>query len=162
MAVRPLCTESHRLLRTPACPVEAFTEELRALACDLIETMNAHEGIGLAAPQIGQATQMFVANPSRARGRELVVVNPIVEAVKGRVTVTEGCLSLPNVWGRVRRAARVRLKGQDPHGQGVDLEADGLLAIILQHELDHLHGTLFIDRLSWLQRRRVRARLACA
>ena len=128
------------------------------MACDLIETMYASDGIGLAAPQVGQDLQMFVANPSQERGREVVVVNPVLESVEGRTAVIEGCLSLPNVWERVRRAARVRLSGQDTGGQPLAIEADGLLAIVLQHECDHLQGRLFIDRLSWFRRRLLKAR----
>ena len=122
------------------------------MARDLIETMYASDGIGLAAPQVGQDLQMFVANPLQERGREVVVVNPVLESVEGRTAVIEGCLSLPNVWERVRRAARVRLSGQDAGGQPLAIEADGLLAIVLQHECDHLQGRLFIDRLSWWRR----------
>ena len=101
---------------------------------------------------------MFVANPSQERGREVVVVNPVLESVEGRTAVIEGCLSLPNVWERVRRAARIRLSGQDAGGQPLAIEADGLLAIVLQHEFDHLQGRLFIDRLSWWRRYRVAMR----
>lgn len=122
------------------------------MARDMIETMYANDGIGLAAPQIGQGLQMFIANPSQQRGREVVVVNPVLEATEGRATIVEGCLSVPNVWERVRRAARVRLRGQDAGGKPLSIEADGLLAIVLQHEFDHLQGRLFTDRLSWWRR----------
>ena len=152
MSVRPLCMEPHPVLRQSARPVEAFSEETRQMARDMIETMYANNGIGLAAPQIGQDLQLFIANPSQERGREVVVVNPVLESAEGRATIIEGCLSLPNVWERVRRAARVRLTGQDLGGQPMAIEADGLLAIVLQHEVDHLQGRLFIDRLSWWRR----------
>ncbi len=154
MAVRPLCIEPHPVLRALARPVEAFTRDLQRLVRDLIETMFANDGIGLAAPQIGSDLQVFVANPSQERGRELVVVNPSMEAVGGRTGIIEGCLSLPEVWDRVRRSARVRLRGFDAAGRPLALEAQGLLAIVLQHEFDHLQGRLFIDRLSWLRKRR--------
>ncbi|MBI2104155.1 MAG: peptide deformylase [Candidatus Omnitrophica bacterium] len=161
-----LCTAPHPALRAVARPVEAFAEEVRRLAHDLIETMYAHDGIGLAAPQIGRDVQVFVANPSQRRGSELVVVNPVLRGSRGRASVTEGCLSLPSIWARVRRASAVRLEGWDLAGKPLVVEAEGLLAIVLQHECDHLQGRLFIDRLPWLQRRRVEARLrdtaACA
>ena len=157
MSVRPLCVEPHPVLRRSARPVEAFSEETRQMARDMIETMYANDGIGLAAPQIGQNLQLFIANPSQERGKEVVVVNPVLESAEGRAVIIEGCLSLPNVWERVRRAARVRLRGQDLGGRPVAIEADGLLAIVLQHEVDHLQGRLFIDRLSWWRRCRIHA-----
>lgn len=159
MGVLPLCFAPHPMLRTKARPIETFSEDLRQLARQLIETMYAHEGIGLAAPQVGQDVQAFVANPSRQRGRELVLVNPVLDLATGRTGVVEGCLSLPNVWERVRRAARVRMKGRDPCGKPLVVEAEGLLAVVLQHEFDHLQGRLLIDRLSWFRRCRVAARL---
>ena len=152
MSVRPLCVEPHPVLRRSTRPVEVFSEEIRRMARDMIETMYANDGIGLAAPQIGQDLQVFIANPSQERGREVVVVNPVLESSEGRAAVVEGCLSVPNVWERVRRAARVRLRGQDMEGKPLLLEAGGLLAIVLQHELDHLQGRLFIDRVSWWRR----------
>jgi len=139
-----------------ARPVDAVTQDIRRLARDMIDTMYDRDGIGLAAPQIGQSLQLFVANPSQERGREMVVLNPVVESASGRATVTEGCLSLPNVWQRIARAARVRLSGMDLSGQPLTIEAEGLLAIVLQHEVDHLQGCLFVDHLPWFRRLWVR------
>ena len=158
MSVLPLCMEPHPVLRSKARRVESFTNEIRRLARDLTETMYANQGIGLAAPQVGRALQVFVANPTQQRGREVVVVNPVLGACRGRASVTEGCLSVPNVWERVRRASDVRLSGQDVFGKPMTLDAEGLLAIVLQHEFDHLQGRLFIDRLSWFRRARMAAR----
>ena len=155
MSVRPLCIEPHHMLRQSAKRVEDFTEDIHRLAQDLIDTMYTNDGIGLAASQIGRAVQMFVVNPWQERGRELIVVNPVVERAEGRTAVIEGCLSLPNIWDRVRRSARVRMSGQDASGKPLAIDAEGLLAIVLQHEFDHLHGRLFIDRLSWFRRRRL-------
>ena len=157
--IRPLCIEPDPVLRGIARPVEAFTKDLQRLARDLIETMYANDGIGLAAPQVGLELQVFVANPSQQRGQELVIVNPSLEAAGGRAGIVEGCLSLPNVWDRVRRAARVRVRGYDVAGRPLVIEAQGLLAIVLQHEFDHLQGRLFVDRLSWLRRRRALIKL---
>ena len=154
MSILALCTEPHPVLRTAAMPVEAYTKELRRLARDLIETMYVNDGIGLAAPQVGRSLQLFVANPTQRRGEEVVVVNPVLTQTAGRATVTEGCLSLPSVWEKVSRAARVRVSGRDLYGKPVTLEAEGLPAIVLQHEMDHLRGKLFIDRISWLKRQR--------
>ncbi len=162
MPILPLCVAPHRALREQAKTVERVTGEIRRLARDLIDTMYANEGIGLAAPQVGRSLQLFVANPSQQRGRELVVLNPRMDALRGRASMIEGCLSVPNIWERVKRAARVTLRGLDLFGKPIAIEADGLLAIILQHEVDHLQGRLFIDRLAWLRRRRVEARLRAA
>ena len=150
------------MLRAPARPVERCGDDLRRLVRDLIDTMYANDGIGLAAPQIGSDLQVFVANPTQQRGKEFVVVNPVLEAVRGRARVVEGCLSLPKMWEKVRRGAHVNLSGLNVDGQPITVEADGLFAIVLQHELDHLHGRLFIDRLSWFRRRRLIRRLRAA
>ena len=157
--VHPLCFDPHPVLRMKAQPIAAFTNELRRVVADLIETMYANDGVGLAAPQIGRDIQAFVANPSQERGRELVMVNPRLERADSRVSVLEGCLSLPHRWARVRRANHVRLCGQDVAGQLVVIEAEGLLAVVLQHELDHLQGRLFTDRLSWIRRMLLEARV---
>lgn len=156
MSSLPLCLDPHPILRAKARPVEAFTQDIRRLTRDMMDTMQDHDGIGLAAPQIGQSLQVFVANPSQERGRELVVINPVVEPISGRIAVVEGCLSLPDVWQRITRAACVRLKGKDVSGNPLAIEAEGLLAIVLQHEFDHLQGRLFVDRLPWFRQRRWR------
>ncbi len=161
MSVRPLCTEPHPVLRMKARRIETFGEGLRRLARDLIETMYANDGIGLAAPQIGEDVQVFVANPSQEQGQELVVINPVLEAVNGRAAIVEGCLSLPDIWERVKRSARVRVSGQDLRGKPLAVESGGLLAIVLQHEFDHLQGRLFVDRLAWYRRRLIALRGTC-
>ncbi len=159
MSVQRLCVAPHPVLRTKAKRVDAFTKDLQRLARDLIDTMYANDGIGLAAPQIGRDIQLFVANPSQERGRELVVANPVLEQTKGRAAIVEGCLSLPKFWERVKRASRVQLSGQDVFGKPMTVQAEGLLAIVLQHEWDHLQGRLFIDRLSWFRRHRLERRV---
>ena len=156
--MQPLRLEPDPMLRRLARPVARFSGDLRRLAQNLIETMRASDGIGLAAPQIGWDVQVFVANPSQRPGRELIAVNPALEPRGGRASILEGCLSLPDVWDRVRRTARVRLRAQDLDGRLFTVDADGLLAIVLQHELDHLSGRLFVDRLSWFRRWRAHAR----
>lgn len=152
MSILPMCTEPHAVLRAVAQPVEAYTRDLRKLARDMIETMYLNDGIGLAAPQVGRSLQLFVANPSQQRGEELVVVNPVVTQRSGAASVTEGCLSLPGVWDKVKRAGVIRISARDLYGKPVAYEAGGLMAIVIQHELDHLKGKLFIDRLPWLKR----------
>lgn len=147
MGVQLLRVKPDGMLRASAKPVEAFTAAVRALARDLTDTMYANDGIGIAAPQIGCALQLFVASPSQRRGAELVVANPVLDHAEGRTTMVEGCLSVPKVWERVRRSASVRVSGQDLFGRPLVIEATGLLAVVLQHECDHLQGRLFIDRL---------------
>ena len=162
MTVHSLCLEPHPILRMAARLVNFETDDMRPLARSLIETMHANNGIGLAAPQIGRDVQVFVTNPSQVRGAELVVVNPVIVSMRGRASVNEGCLSLPNIWERITRAAHIHMRGHDVSGNPLDLHADGLLAIVLQHECDHLQGRLFIDRVSRLRRRRVGRKVRAA
>jgi len=157
MAVRSICVMPHEALRSVGVPVTRFADDLRALVDDLIETMHAYHGAGLAAPQIGCAVQVFVVDASLQTGRDLAVINPTLERVSGRTAIMEGCLSLPQTWERVPRWATIRLKGQEPSGNPLSLEAEGLLAIVIQHELDHLHGLLMTDRLSASRHRTSRA-----
>ncbi len=159
MTVHSLCLEPHPILRRAARSVHFETDDVRPLARSLIETMRANSGIGLAAPQIGRDAQVFVVNPSQVHGEEMVVINPVIVTMRGRTSITEGCLSLPNIWERISRAAHIHMRGHDVSGNPLDVHADGLLAIVLQHEFDHLQGRLFIDRLSWLRRRRVRRKV---
>jgi peptide deformylase len=156
MSVKPLCCVPHPVLRAAAAPVAVFDSALRHLVRDMIETMYANDGIGLAAPQIGQSLQLFVASPTQQRGKELVLANPALERAQGRTSIVEGCLSVPKVWQKVPRHASLRLRAQNLEGAPVVCEVEGLLAIVLQHEVDHLNGILFIDRLSWLKRRRLK------
>lgn len=135
----------HDVLRTVAAPIPGVTDGIRALARDLLETMRAHEGVGLAAPQIGCSVQMFVTKPIEDHP-QLIVMNPRVEAGSGRAAMVEGCLSLPEVWEEVPRWARLRLHGFDLAGRAIRLEAEGLLAIVIQHEVEHLQGRLISDR----------------
>ncbi|MBI4343595.1 MAG: peptide deformylase [Candidatus Omnitrophica bacterium] len=165
MSLLSLRVDPDPVLCRPAQPVARVDEEIRRLAQDMIETMYANDGIGLAAPQVGRDLQLFVASPTRERGRELVVVNPVLEAARGRNSIVEGCLSVPQVWEKVPRATWVRLRGLDGTGTPFALETEGLLAIVLQHETDHLQGRLFLDRLPWWHRRRLprlTRRRACA
>ena len=151
----PLRLVPDPVLRAKATPVESFTRETRRLVQRLIQTMYANDGIGLAAPQVGIGVRLFVANPSQQRGHEIVIANPALDFAKGSAGIVEGCLSVPDVWERVKRASHIRMTGRDEFGKPLVIEASGLLAIVLQHEFDHLQGALFINRLSWLKRRRL-------
>lgn len=159
MSELPLTIEPHAVLRRPAEPVRRVDKRITKLIRDMIETMYANDGVGIAAPQVGVGLQLFIANPSEKKGKEMVVMNPTLEYLPGKQSITEGCLSVPGVWGKVRRYSKVRLRGLDAKGNPFGIEADGFYAIVLQHEFDHLQGTLFIDRLPWLKRQAVKRQL---
>jgi peptide deformylase len=147
---RSILTYGHPILRTPTRPVTDFDGELDRLIDDMVETMYAAPGVGLAANQVGSPHRLFVANPSAEHdpSRLLVVINPELVETDGEQVTEEGCLSIPDFREEVRRARRVLLRGLDRTGRPVEIEAEELLARIFQHELDHLNGMLFVDRLS--------------
>lgn len=143
-------------LKERCAPVEAITDEIRQLAADMTETMYAAPGVGLAAPQVGRSLRLLVMDPGVQEGerRPRVLVNPVLEPL-GEVIVSEqeGCLSVPlNYRADVPRWSRVRLRATDLDGAPIDEELDGFAAVVVQHEVDHLDGTLFIDRMSRLRR----------
>jgi peptide deformylase len=138
------------ILRAPTVPVTAITDELRTLVDRMFETMYAAQGIGLAAPQVGRSERLSVIDVDRA---PLVIVNPQVVGTSGSDKAEEGCLSIPDVYGDVQRPDRVRVQYLDMDLQPREIEAEGLLARCLQHEIDHLDGKLFIDYLSVIKRR---------
>ncbi len=146
-----------KVLRVPGVEVDAFDDELRALVADLLETMYYAEGIGLAAPQIGVSLRVCVLDlrdEDNPDGGRWVFVNPlIVESSDEEEKAPEGCLSIPEMEDVVTRSARVTVRGFDAEGEAIEVEAEGLLARALQHEIDHLDGVLFIDRLSTFKRR---------
>lgn len=132
------------ILKSQATPVDKFDDSLEQLAEDMLETMRDHEGVGLAANQVGRLKRILVA---ALEDEEYVVVNPVVEE-SGEETVkdVEGCLSIPEIQVEVDRPTQIRVSGQDATGAPVSIEATGLLARILQHEMDHLNGVLILDR----------------
>lgn len=143
-------------LKERCAPVEAITDEIRQLAADMTETMYAAPGVGLAAPQVGRSLRLLVMDPGVQEGerRPRVLVNPVLEPL-GEVIVSEqeGCLSVPlNYRADVPRWSRVRLRATDLDGAAIDEELEGFAAVVVQHEVDHLDGTLFIDRMSRLRR----------
>jgi peptide deformylase len=155
MAVRTILHYPDARLREAGKRVEAITDDIRRLIDDMAETMYTAPGVGLAATQIGELHQIFVVDcaaegePSDLR----VFVNPEIVSREGAVTFEEGCLSFPGAREEVERAERVRVRAQDRDGVTFELDVDGLLAIAIQHEYDHLHGILMIDRLGPLKRR---------
>jgi peptide deformylase len=142
------------ILRQRATEVSELTPELRKLIDDMFETMYAEEGVGLAAPQVGVGHRIIVIDPQEEGSIGFALINPVViEASQDRERGEEGCLSIPTLKDVVERPSTVIIEGQDPEGGKLRIEADGLLARILQHEVDHLDGILFIDRLSPLKRK---------
>ena len=149
-------------LRTVARPVEAFDATLSRLIDDMFETMYAAPGIGLAATQVDVHRRLIVLDVSEDKSRPLVFINPEILRAEGHQVYQEGCLSVPGIYADVARAANVRVRAQDRTGAAFELEADGLLAVCIQHEMDHLAGKVFVDYLSPLKREQVRKKLAKA
>lgn len=158
MAVRTILHYPDKRLREPTTDVTKFDDELAGLIEDMAETMYAAPGVGLAAPQIGVPLRIFLVDiatgddqPSDLR----VFINPELVSMVGEVCSEEGCLSFPGIHEEIMRAERVKVRAKDQQGNAFELEADGLLAIAIQHENDHLEGKLMVDHLSMLRRRLV-------
>jgi peptide deformylase len=156
MALREILQFPDPRLKRVSAPVEKITDEIRRLAADMAEIMYAEPGIGLAAPQVGEAIRLIVLDTGwTEEGAERdarVIVNPEILEREGRLVWTEGCLSVPDYTAEVERAARVRVRGLDLEGRELLEEVEGLRAVCFQHEIDHLDGVLFIDRISRLKR----------
>jgi len=146
-------------LRTRAQPVEHVDGELRKLIDDMFETMYAAPGIGLAATQVNVHKRVLVIDISETRDQPLALVNPEVIQRQGIEETEEGCLSVPGIYDKVTRAERIRVRALDRNGKSIEMDADGLLAVCIQHEIDHLDGKLFVDYLSELKRTRIRKKL---
>jgi peptide deformylase len=156
--IRPILFYPDKRLREPGTDVETFDADLHQLIEDMAETMYAAPGVGLAAPQIGVSKRLFIVDvasdedePSDLR----VFINPEITSAEGETVFNEGCLSFPGVREDIERAEHITVRAVDQHGQPFELEAEGLLAIAIQHENDHLNGELMIDHLSVLRRRLV-------
>ena len=143
-----------------AAPVTVFDEALKRLVTDMAETMYAAPGIGLAATQVDVHKQVIVVDVSERRDSLVVLVNPQIMEAVGLSDIEEGCLSVPTVYELVERAERVKVRAYDQNGTAFTLEAQGLLAVCIQHEMDHLKGKVFIEHLSQLKQQRIRAKLA--
>jgi len=147
-------------LRTLARPVTAFDARLRKLIADMAETMYAAPGIGLAATQVDEHIQLIVIDVSETKHELRVFANPsIISSSDETIVCEEGCLSVPGVYDEVRRPARVRVRAQDGDGATFELDCEGLLAVCVQHETDHLTGKVFVDYLSALKQDRIRTKM---
>lgn len=146
-------------LRTVAQPVDEVDDALRQLIDDMLETMYASQGIGLAATQVNVHRRLLVLDVSEDQGQPLALINPEIVAREEVCTTQEGCLSVPGIFDDVERAQRIRVRALDRHGEPFEMDAEGLLAVCIQHEMDHLEGKLFVDYLSELKRQRIRKKL---
>ena len=138
-------------LTQKADPVEKFDKKLEQLIGDMLDTMHEYKGVGLAAPQVGLKKRLFVLQET-PESDEMYFINPVIEEMEGSEVGEEGCLSMPEIYGDVPRATYVRLSGQDLSGDSYEMEADGFLARIIQHEYDHINGIMFPERLDIITR----------
>ena len=145
------------VLRQVAAPVAEITPEIKRIIADMTETMWHQVGIGLAAPQVGLSHRILVMDDGTGGAQALL--NPVIESRTGTVREEEGCLSLPGIFAEVERAKTVRVRAMDIDGQPISLEASGLKSRVVQHELDHLDGVLFIDRLPPVTRDRIKKKI---
>ena len=163
MALLPILNFPDPRLRTKAKPVTVVNDAIRTLASDMLETMYAAPGIGLAASQVDKHIQLIVMDLSEDRDNPLVFINPQITPLSDETQpYEEGCLSIPEVYEKVDRSAKIKIDALDLQGLPFTLEAEGLLAVCIQHEMDHLDGKLFVDYLSPLKRQRIREKLTKA
>jgi len=146
-------------LTTRAQPVEHVDDEVRRLLADMFETMYGAPGIGLAATQVNVHRRVVVIDVSEDKNEPRVFINPEILSREGVEEMEEGCLSVPGIYEKVQRAERVKVRALDGDGNPFELETDGLLAVCIQHEIDHLEGKLFVDYLSQMKRQRIRKKL---
>lgn len=159
MAILGILHYPDERLHTIAQPVAEVNAEIRRLVDDMAETMYAAPGIGLAATQVNVHRQVIVIDTSEEKNRLLVLINPRIVASSGVKDYEEGCLSVPGIYEKVRRPDRITVEAQDRDGKPFSLDADGLLAVCIQHEMDHLNGKVFVEYLSQLKQGRIRSKL---
>jgi peptide deformylase len=159
MALRTILEFPDPRLRTRAQPVKRFDQELSTLIDDMLETMYAAPGIGLAATQVDVHQRLIVIDISKESNEPLVLINPEILTRDGEASTEEGCLSVPGIFDEVKRAAKIRLRAQDRTGATWERDFEDILAVCIQHEIDHLEGKLFVDYLSDLKRERIRKKL---
>jgi peptide deformylase len=160
MALLPILRYPDPRLHKKAAPITAVDARIRKLATDMAETMYNAPGIGLAATQVDQHIRLIVMDITEDKSRLQVFINPELLEKSGECESDEGCLSVPGIYETVKRAARVKVRALGLDGQPFELEAEGLLAICIQHEMDHLEGRVFVDYLSRLKQTRIKAKLA--
>jgi peptide deformylase len=146
-------------LRTRAAAVGVVDDAVRQLAEDLLETMYAANGVGLAATQVDVHRRVIALDVSEARNEPLILINPELVSAEGKAPAEEGCLSVPGIYDKLSRPTHIRIRALNREGKSFEMDADGLLAVCIQHEMDHLEGKLFVDYLSELKRQLIRRRL---
>ena len=159
MALLPILQYPDPRLHTVAAPVAAVNEEIRRLVKDMADTMYAAPGVGLAAPQVDAHRRVIIIDISEPRDQLRVFINPEIVARSGVSDCEEGCLSVPGIFEKVTRAERITVRALDVQGTPFELNADGLLAVCIQHEIDHLEGIVFVEYLSRLKQQRILAKL---
>ena len=159
MAILNILHHPDPRLRTVASPVSRVDDTVRQLLDDMLETMYAAPGIGLAATQVNVDRRVAVIDISEEKNQPLYLINPEITELEGVEEMDEGCLSVPGVFETVKRAERVKMQALDRDGRFFEMEADGLLAVCIQHEIDHLEGKLFVDYLTQLKQKRIRKKL---
>jgi peptide deformylase len=159
MAILPVLRFPDERLRKIAKPVSNFTPELQKTIDNMVETMYAEHGIGLAATQVDVHEQIIVIDVSEDKSQLYVIINPEVVSQEGETGIEEGCLSIPDCRGFVPRFEKIKIKALDRNGKPYEIDADELLAICIQHEMDHLKGKLFVDYLSPLKRQRIEQKM---
>jgi peptide deformylase len=160
MALLPILRYPDPRLHTRAQPVSTVTDEIRQLIKDMAETMYEAPGVGLAATQVNVHQRIVVIDISEDKSGLLALINPEIIARSGEQVCEEGCLSVPGVYDKVERAEKVRVRALNPDGKTFEFDADGLLAVCVQHELDHLDGKVFVEYLSPLKQNRIKTKLA--
>ena len=159
MAILNILAYPDPRLRKVAAPVAAVTSDVQRLVSDMAETMYAAPGVGLAATQVDVHKRILVIDLSETRDELRVFINPEILAAEGKSECEEGCLSVPGFYDKVMRAARIRVRAQNARGVTFELDAEGMLAVCIQHEMEHLAGKIFVDHLSPLKQARLLARL---
>ncbi|MFA5081081.1 MAG: peptide deformylase [Hydrogenophilaceae bacterium] len=159
MALLKILQYPDKRLHTVAKPIETVDDDIRRLAADMAETMYAAPGVGLAATQVDRHIRLIVIDVSEAKNSLLTLINPVILEKDGEIVHEEGCLSVPGIYENVTRAEHIRVSTQGLDGAWHEFEAEGLLAICVQHEIDHLDGKVFVEYLSRLKQTRIRAKL---
>lgn len=159
MSILTILEFPDKRLRTVAAEVDAVDEKIKTLVNDMLETMYSAKGIGLAATQVNIHKRVIVIDVSEAKNDAIILINPVILEVEGVEESEEGCLSVPSFYEKVSRAEQVKIKALNRFGDSFELNAEGLLAVCIQHEMDHLVGKLFVDYLSAFKRSRIKAKL---
>ncbi len=159
MALLKILHYPDKRLHTVAKPIQVVDESIRKLAADMAETMYAAPGIGLAASQVDRHIRLILVDVSEKRDALLALVNPEIVEAEGEAVNEEGCLSVPGIYDKVKRAERIRVRALNLQGEPFELAAEGLLAVCIQHEIDHLSGKVFVEYLSRLKQGRIRNKL---